>query len=255
MCGGDYPHAVDNSSLPEPGPDPLKKPSAAAEGGALKPYADPALELRASDADRERVAEALREAYAEGRLTAEEHSERVDAVYASKTMGDLVPLTKDLPVHGSVHASVHRPSPAAGSGPAWSAQPDLGPARQENPQMIAVFGGAERRGRFRAGSLLRAVAVFGGVSIDLSEAVFDEPELVIHCTAVFGGVEIKVPPGVTLRGGGVGVFGGSDIKQQEGEGSSAPVVTVRTVCVFGGVSAERKKGKKSKDALRKHVEG
>jgi len=120
--------------------------------------------------------------------------------------------------------------------------------------MIAIFGGAERRGRFRVGSWLKAVAVFGGVDIDLSEAVFDAPELVIHCTAVFGGVDIKVPPHVTLRGGGIGIFGGSDIKQHEGDSPSAPVVTVRTVCVFGGISAQRKKSGKLKDALRKQLD-
>jgi hypothetical protein len=235
-CSGDYPHAVDNSSLP----DPLKKP-----------YADPALELRASDADRERVAEALREAYAEGRLTAEEHAERVDSVYTAKTMGDLVPLTRDLPAHGQVHAATV-PAPAR---PEFRKPRQDVPARQEDPKMIAVFGGAERRGRFRAGAWIKAVAVFGGVEIDLSEAVFDEPELVIHCTAVFGGVEIKVPAHVTLRGGGIGIFGGSDIRQQEGADPAGPVVTVKTVCVFGGVEAQQKRPSKLKEALRKRLEG
>ncbi|QMU75150.1 DUF1707 domain-containing protein [Streptacidiphilus sp. PB12-B1b] len=226
---------MDNSSLP----DPLKKP-----------YADPALELRASDADRERVAEALREAYAEGRLTADEHSERVDSVYAAKTLGELVPLTRDLPTHGQVHQAA-APAPAKPVFRTPEADPS---ARQEDPRMIAVFGGAERRGRFRAGAWIKAVAVFGGVEIDLSDAVFDEPELVIHCTAVFGGVEIRVPEHVTLRGGGIGIFGGSDIKQQEGTDPAGPVVTVKSVCVFGGVEAKQKRPSKLKAALRKRLE-
>ena len=54
-------------------------------------------ELRASDADRDRVAARLREALAEGRLTPDEHSERLDAVYSSKTLGELAPLVRDLP--------------------------------------------------------------------------------------------------------------------------------------------------------------
>ncbi len=58
---------------------------------------DPA--LRASDDDRERVAVVLREAYAAGRLTNEEFTERLDATYAARTFGDLVPLTADLPAH------------------------------------------------------------------------------------------------------------------------------------------------------------
>jgi uncharacterized membrane protein len=43
--------------------------------------AKPPAGLRASDADRDRVADILREALAEGRLTADEHAERVDGVY------------------------------------------------------------------------------------------------------------------------------------------------------------------------------
>jgi hypothetical protein len=232
---------VDNSSLP----DPLKKP-----------YADPAAaDLRASDADRERVAEALREAYAEGRLTAEEHSERVDSVYAAKTLGELVPLTVDLPSHAAAHGAAARP---AGVPRQAAAQSGL-PSRTEPETMIAVFGGAQRKGRFRAGRALKALAVFGGVEIDLTEAVFDAPELVIHCTAVFGGVEIKVPEHVTLRGGGAGVFGGFDVKQQEGADPHGPVVTIRGAAVFGGVEAKLRRPNKlaalAKETARKFLEG
>ena len=54
------------------------------------------LRLRASDADRERVAGLLGEALADGRLTVEEHRERVDLLYASRTHDELAPLTADL---------------------------------------------------------------------------------------------------------------------------------------------------------------
>src|SRR5690606_15273463 len=50
-----------------------------------------AADLRASDADRERVADILRDALAEGRLTMEEFGERLDATYAARTYGDLAP--------------------------------------------------------------------------------------------------------------------------------------------------------------------
>lgn len=53
--------------------------------------------IRASDADRERVATLLREHHAEGRLTAEEFNERLDAAFAAKTVGDLESLLADLP--------------------------------------------------------------------------------------------------------------------------------------------------------------
>ena len=53
--------------------------------------------IRASDADRDRTAAALREHLAAGRLTTEEFDERLDKVYAAKTLGDLDDLMADLP--------------------------------------------------------------------------------------------------------------------------------------------------------------
>ena len=53
--------------------------------------------FRASDADRERVAELLRDHYGAGRLSEEELSERVEAAYASGTTAELEVLTADLP--------------------------------------------------------------------------------------------------------------------------------------------------------------
>jgi Domain of unknown function (DUF1707) len=53
--------------------------------------------LRASDADRDRIAALLREHYAAGRLDADEFSERLAAAYAARTMGELDELMTDLP--------------------------------------------------------------------------------------------------------------------------------------------------------------
>jgi DUF1707 SHOCT-like domain len=53
--------------------------------------------LRAGNADREKVVAQLNAAFAEGRLDVTELDERVAAAYAAKTLGELVPLTADLP--------------------------------------------------------------------------------------------------------------------------------------------------------------
>ncbi|WP_042413190.1 DUF1707 and DUF2154 domain-containing protein [Streptacidiphilus anmyonensis] len=220
--------------MPETTPQnqPAPKP-ADAKPAAPRPFAEPAEgDLRASDADRERVAAALRDAYAEGRLDAEEHSQRLDAAYAAKTLGELVPLTRDLPAHDRAH-----PRPAAAPAPAEEPAPVSG-----SNDIVAIFGGSVRKGRFRAGRFMRAKAIFGGITIDLTEAVFDAPELVIECHAVFGGVEVKVPDNVSLHGGGAGIFGGFDVREEEGTEPNGPVVTIRGKAVFGGVSASRRRG-------------
>ena len=53
-------------------------------------------DLRASDADRDRVPTLLAEAASDGRLTMPEHSERVQRACAARTLGDLAELTADL---------------------------------------------------------------------------------------------------------------------------------------------------------------
>jgi hypothetical protein len=56
--------------------------------------------MRTSDSEREKVAEVLRAAMTEGRLTLEEGEERLAAVYAAKYRDELGPLTRDLPDAG-----------------------------------------------------------------------------------------------------------------------------------------------------------
>ncbi|MCX4746997.1 DUF1707 domain-containing protein [Kitasatospora sp. NBC_01287] len=200
-------------------------------------------ELRASDADRERIAELLRDAYAEGRLSVEEHSERIEAAYGAKTLGELVPLTRDLPAH--------RPGPAGAERPAVAPQ---APARLESGSLVAVFGGAARKGRWRVGPHVRVTSVFGGVELDLSDAVFESPEVVIEVTAVFGGVSIRVPENVTLVGAGSGIFGGFDVREQIAADPYAPVVRVKGAAIFGGVEAKPRRGKKLKEWVRKQLD-
>ncbi|SFF46606.1 protein of unknown function [Actinacidiphila alni] len=203
-------------------------------------------DLRASDADRDRIADILREALAEGRLDAGEHSERLDRVYAAKTLGELQPLVRDLPVGRD---SVPAPTPAAGRGYAYAPDPS-----GENPNLVGILGGAERKGRWRVGHKITAVAIMGGVEIDLTEATFTSPELVIHCTAIMGGVSIKLPENVTLRGGGVvGIMGGSDVKAFEAPDANAPVVRIDGFAFWGGVEAKAKRGKKVKDWTKKQL--
>ncbi|GAB3659131.1 DUF1707 domain-containing protein [Actinocorallia lasiicapitis] len=72
-------------------------------------------DMRASDTDRDRYAEVLRENYAVGRLTQDELNERLEAVYAARTLGGLQQLTSDLPEHDAYDLPV--PASSASSKP------------------------------------------------------------------------------------------------------------------------------------------
>jgi Domain of unknown function (DUF1707) len=66
-----------------------------AQTASTLPAAEPA--TRASDADRDAAAGLLNEAFAEGRLTADEHDQRLSAAYAARSWQQLHQLTADLP--------------------------------------------------------------------------------------------------------------------------------------------------------------
>ncbi|WP_051472099.1 DUF1707 domain-containing protein [Patulibacter minatonensis] len=78
-------------------------------GDAPRPDDAPVPALRASDADRERVADQLRRHTAEGRLDPDELDDRLSGTYAARTVGELEELTADLPVLAEAPASPERP--------------------------------------------------------------------------------------------------------------------------------------------------
>ncbi|MFE1955444.1 MULTISPECIES: DUF1707 SHOCT-like domain-containing protein [Streptomyces] len=207
------------------------------------PAADPA-ELRASDADRDRIADILREALAEGRLDADEHAERIDGVYRAKTVGDLEPLVRDLPGDHTPRPGATRPAPGA-------MPPGVAPAVPSD-NLVAVFSAAGRKGRWRVGQRTHAYAVFGNIEIDLSEAIFEHRRIYIKAVSVFGNVEIRVPENVTLHGSGGGVLGNFEVDTLDATDPDAPVVHVDGVAVLGNIEAKPKRGKIIKD-LHKYV--
>ncbi len=68
--------------------------------------------LRASDADREQLVDVLKEAFAEGRLSQDEYTARMERAYTAKTYGELAALAADLPSQLPPAFTPYRPAPA-----------------------------------------------------------------------------------------------------------------------------------------------
>jgi hypothetical protein len=196
--------------------------------------------LRASDADRDQVATLLSTAYAEGRLTREEHDERVDQLMAAKTFDDLIPITRDLVVVGS-------PPPVAAPQSASRFTIDATGQDLQPDKMIAIFGGVTRTGRWRVRKKIQAFALFGGMDLDLRDAVFEAPVVEIAGFWCFGGLDMKVPEGIDVRDQTAGIFGGTDVRDIGDPVPGAPTLVIKGVALFGGVSVRgRKPTKKPK---------
>ena len=194
--------------------------------------------LRASDADRERVAETLREAAGDGRLSMEELDERLEAVYAAKTYAELEPITRDLPTPGIPNM----PAPAV--------PPGGDPARfggvPTSHTAIAIMGGFSRKGDWVVPKQFTAVAIMGGGEIDLREARFAEPVVTINAVALMGGIEITVPEDATVRVNGVGLMGGFDHRSSGTGAPGGPTIIINGAAIMGGVDVRRRPPRKSK---------
>ncbi|MET7699877.1 DUF1707 domain-containing protein [Streptomyces sp. NPDC005485] len=194
-------------------------------------------ELRASDADRERVAEQLRDAVAEGRLDMEEFEERLEATYKARTYGELAPITRDLP--GAVAVTpVSMVKQPAQSG-SWAGR--IVGGEGSSSWGVAIMGGFQRKGQWTVPKRFTSFTFWGGGEIDLRDANFADREVVINCVAIMGGANVIVPPGVEVVVRGLGIMGGFDHRQEGRLGDpGAPRVIITGFAFWGGVGVERK---------------
>ena len=204
-----------------------------------------ALEMRAADSDRERVAEQLRDAAGHGRLTMDELEERLERAYGAKTYAELEPLTRDLPAAGT-----------AAPLPAPTASALVGGTPSSRRWSVAIMSGSNRRGRWVMPRRYNAFAFLGGVVLDLREATFAEHETVIRANAIMAGIDVVVPEGVELHVDGFGLMGGYDdatSSQLEPPLPGAPIVRVTGIAFWAGVTGRRKApkavGKQQRDEL------
>jgi hypothetical protein len=188
--------------------------------------------LRASDADRERTANVLRDAAGDGRLTMAELDERLDAVYAAKTYAELEPITHDLPATGTDYAPA---SPAA-----VAVDPARFGAQGTSAGAVAILGGFSRKGNWVVPRHFNAFMMLGGGEIDLREARFEDREVSIHIVAILGGCEVIVPEDATVRVTGVGILGAFEHSDSGGGSPDGPVITIDGVALLGGVDVKRK---------------
>jgi hypothetical protein len=140
-----------------------------------------ALRRRVSDLEREEVADVLREAAGEGRLSYGELEERLETLYASKTYGELVELTADLPN-----------GPRVPGAPAVSPQYS-GAMVEAGPVINAFMSETKRTGNWLVPQRQEVNAVLGDVTLDYTEAQLPYDEVYLEVKSILADVKIRVP--------------------------------------------------------------
>ena len=183
-----------------------------------------------SSAARERVIQALCLHFASDHLSMDELERRLELAYKATSATQLDGLVSDLPSLRE-EGALDSVTPAV-----------LAPVSQVPPRgvMMAVLGGTTRRGSWLVPRRLKVFAVMGGAKLDLREARFAQGVTEIDVTAIMGGVEIVVPPGVRVECLGSAFLGGFEV--QSGDvlalGASQPVIRLSGVAIMAGVEAK-----------------
>jgi hypothetical protein len=173
--------------------------------GELEPSGDggelvPPGELRASYADRDRVAEQLRIAAGDGRLTAEELDHRLERALTARTYAELTALTRDLP------AATGLTSPP-----------------RELVRIDTGSGHAERSGRWVVPRRIEVRVRSGSARLDFTEAIITQSSVEIDAEVRSGALVLITKPGITVDLNDVALRSGS-VKDRTQWSPDAPAV-------------------------------
>jgi hypothetical protein len=169
-------------------------------------------DLRASDSDRDRTLALLADAVSDGRLTADEHADRVQRACTARTLGELAELTADLVV------------------------PSAQPVRLDGGRVISgIFGPARRDGRWVVPENLTVTAMFGEVEVDFTQAILQTRRVQLYATVVGGRLRLIVPDGVSVMMAGHVVLGRRRGGTMPPTGPDTPLIEVKALVLGGEV--------------------
>lgn len=102
---------------------------------------------------------------------------------------------------------------------------------------FCMFGGIDKRNASQDFQGGQATTLFGGIKLDLRKAAMKKDRVVIDTSAMFGGIELRVPEEWTVVCRGTSIFGGYEDKTSHPEmhGSAKHELIVTGLAMFGGV--------------------
>lgn len=178
--------------------------------------------MRASDADREAVAQTLRIAAGEGRIEFWELDQRLGLAYSAKTYGDLKVLVADLPPQTW-------PPSFPGAGP-------------ETLVLRTAALDIRQAGRWIVPRRITAESSTGWITIDFTEASCAYPEVTVEVITRTGWIQLILPEGWAARVGPLSTYTGHiSNKAAETADPGAPTVTVTGNPLFGYIKIRQRR--------------
>lgn len=193
-------------------------------------------ELRASHADRDQVAEQLRIAAGDGRLSPEELDERLELALTARTYAELAALIADLPATGMAT------SPAVLAAAALSA--GAAPEPKDLIRLHYTSGSARRDGRWVVPARMDLKTTSGSILLDFTEAVITRPTLHIDAEVRSGAITLIIKPGIVVEADDVSVRSGF-VKVRAPWGDDVPVqlrIDIAGSCGSGAIIARPPRG-------------
>jgi hypothetical protein len=202
---------------------------------------------------RQKAIDALCEHFANDALSVDDFEARVDMAHKAESADQLRELLKDLP-----RGDLPIPRKEMPDALAPRVEASVPASRvKENGFMVALLGGAERKGRWIPARRTFGVALMGGFSLDFREALLPPGPTEVWLFNVMGGAEIVVPPGLSVECDGMAVLGGFDYHDDAPVNldPDTPILRIRGFALMGGVEVTvRNPGETARDAKKRRRE-
>ena len=106
--------------------------------------------------------------------------------------------------------------------------------KEKQVEYCATFGREEARYDGKEFKGANIDAIFGSVDLDLKNATITKDQ-VINANAIFGGIDIIVPPNVNIKVKSTPIFGGTSNKLKTTYNENLPTIYINSLTMFGGV--------------------
>lgn len=206
-----------------------------------------------SKSEREGVVDRLRVHYVRDDIDVEEYERLLDVAWAADSRADLDELLDRLPALPDSERPPTRDEREPRYAPAVASPHE----QRDRGWQVAIMSGSERKGSWVPPKKLFSFALMGGSGLDFREARFGPGVTEVTILAVMGGVEVIVPPGLTVEAHGLGIMGGFDGYSQttDRHDPSEPVLRIRGLAVMGGIEVKMMlPGETGRDARRRRRE-